>query len=46
MNSISQKNLELFSKLSGDFNPLHLDQEFAKILIMAIKLSMEFIKFF
>ncbi|EAI9304066.1 hypothetical protein R3128_001469, partial [Campylobacter coli] len=30
MNSISQKNLELFSKLSGDFNPLHLDQEFAK----------------
>ncbi|EAI2155052.1 (R)-hydratase, partial [Campylobacter coli] len=24
MNSISQKNLELFSKLSGDFNPLHL----------------------
>ncbi|EHD9793978.1 (R)-hydratase, partial [Campylobacter coli] len=25
MNSISQKNLELFSKLSGDFNPLHLD---------------------
>ncbi|EAK2197440.1 MaoC/PaaZ C-terminal domain-containing protein [Campylobacter jejuni] len=30
MNSISQKKLELFSKLSGDFNPLHLDQKFAK----------------
>ncbi|XAK03064.1 MaoC/PaaZ C-terminal domain-containing protein [Campylobacter coli] len=46
MNSISQKNLELFSKLSGDFNPLHLDQKFAKNSYYGDQVIYGFIKFF
>ncbi|MBF7046661.1 hypothetical protein IY804_00960, partial [Campylobacter volucris] len=30
MHIIDQKNLEIFSYISGDFNPIHLDEEFAK----------------
>ncbi|MBZ7933988.1 hypothetical protein H2275_02150 [Campylobacter sp. W0065] len=30
MTQISQSNLEIFSKLSGDFNPIHLNEEFGK----------------
>ncbi|EAI4812713.1 hypothetical protein BGG33_05940, partial [Campylobacter lari] len=30
MHKVSQKYLEIFSYTSGDFNPIHLDEDFAK----------------